>query len=116
MLLPVDLFYPSRLRLGVTDFINVYYNRWPPRQPSVDTESNLLEENLTLVTVWAALLHYTPRLAEEEDNKMVERWQKDADGILIFVSPWVDIFIVLCIKWNTHRLVYSPLLSLRSLP
>jgi hypothetical protein len=27
------------------------------------------------------------KAAEEEDNKMVERWQKDADGILIFVTP-----------------------------
>lgn len=27
------------------------------------------------------------KAAEEEDNKMVKRWQKDADGILIFVSP-----------------------------
>jgi hypothetical protein len=27
------------------------------------------------------------KMAEEEDNKMTERWQKDADGILIFVSP-----------------------------
>ena len=26
------------------------------------------------------------KMAEEEDNKMAERWQKDADGILIFVS------------------------------
>jgi hypothetical protein len=30
-------------------------------------------------------------VAEDEDNKMVERWQKDADGILIFVSPCVGI-------------------------
>jgi hypothetical protein len=29
------------------------------------------------------------KAAEDEDNKMVERWQKDADGILIFVSPCV---------------------------
>ena len=41
------------------------------------------------------------KAAEEEDNKMVERWQKDADGILIFVSPCVRIHIVLCINWNT---------------
>lgn len=27
------------------------------------------------------------KLSEEEDNKMVDRWQKEADGILIFVSP-----------------------------
>jgi hypothetical protein len=26
-------------------------------------------------------------ITEEEDNKMTKRWQKDADGILIFVSP-----------------------------
>ena len=25
------------------------------------------------------------KLAEEDDNKMAERWQKDADGIIIFV-------------------------------
>ena len=29
------------------------------------------------------------KAADEEDNKMVERWQKDADGILIFVRPCV---------------------------
>jgi hypothetical protein len=32
------------------------------------------------------------KIAEEEDNKMTERWQKDADGILIFVSPRVCIY------------------------
>jgi len=36
------------------------------------------------------------KAAEEEDNKMVERWQKDADGILIFVSSLVDIIILPC--------------------
>ena len=25
------------------------------------------------------------KIAEEEDDKMVERWQKDAEGIIIFV-------------------------------
>jgi hypothetical protein len=30
-------------------------------------------------------------MAEEEDNKMADRWQKDADGILIFVSPHISI-------------------------
>jgi hypothetical protein len=29
------------------------------------------------------------KMAEEEDNKMAGRWQKDADGILIFVSPHI---------------------------
>jgi hypothetical protein len=27
------------------------------------------------------------KIGEEEDNQMAERWQKDADGIVIFVSP-----------------------------
>ena len=29
------------------------------------------------------------KMSQEEDNKMADRWQKDADGILIFVSPHV---------------------------
>ena len=41
------------------------------------------------------------KAADEEDNKMVDRWQKDADGILIFVSPRVVICVFLCIKPNT---------------
>ena len=32
--------------------------------------------------------------AEEEDNKMVERWQKDADGILIFASPCQHLYFL----------------------
>jgi hypothetical protein len=39
-------------------------------------------------------------VAEDEDNKMVERWQKDADGILIFVSSCVGIRSLLCVNWN----------------
>jgi hypothetical protein len=35
------------------------------------------------------------KATQEEDNKMTERWQKDADGILIFVSPRVDIHLSL---------------------
>ena len=31
------------------------------------------------------------KLAKEEDDELVDRWKKDADGILIFVSPSVDI-------------------------
>jgi Family of unknown function (DUF6535) len=38
------------------------------------------------------------KTAEEEDKKMVDRWQKDADGILIFVSSRVGIHIVLYIN------------------
>ena len=40
------------------------------------------------------------KAAEEEDNKMVERWQKDADGILFFVSLCVGIRLFLRIDRN----------------
>jgi len=36
-----------------------------------------------------ALFSMYSKAAEEEDNKMADQWQKDADGILIFVSPRV---------------------------
>jgi hypothetical protein len=37
------------------------------------------------------------KAAKEEDDKMVERWQKDAEGILIFVSPgpWLASVLLL---------------------
>jgi hypothetical protein len=31
------------------------------------------------------------KMTEEEDNKMTDRWQKDGDGILIFVSPYLGL-------------------------
>ena len=30
------------------------------------------------------------KITKEEDDQLAERWQKDADGILIFVSPCVN--------------------------
>jgi hypothetical protein len=36
------------------------------------------------------------KAVEDEDNKMADRWQKDADGILIFVSPRVGICVFSC--------------------
>ena len=48
---------------------------------------------------------------------MVERWQKDADGILIFVSYRGFMCIVIYMYKQEHdRLVYSLPQSLRSLP
>ena len=34
------------------------------------------------------------KIVEEEDNRMVERWQKDAEGTIIFVCPDVFFHIV----------------------
>ena len=36
------------------------------------------------------------KIAEQDDNTMAERWQKDADGILIFVSPRVRFYATAC--------------------
>ena len=41
------------------------------------------------------------KVADVEDDKMAELWQKDADGILIFVSPHVlALFIFPNTNWN----------------
>ena len=51
------------------------------------------------------------KIAEEEDNKMVGRWQKDAEGIVIFVRQKSQTLLL-----RTHpmgnRTVYSLLSSL----
>ena len=38
---------------------------------------------------------------------MVERWQKDAEGILFFVSPHIAIPLSFAYKLEYFRLVYS---------
>ena len=56
------------------------------------------------------------KAAEDQDNVKVERWQKDADGILIFVSPrscWHSY--IFAYKLDYRRPVCSPPQSLRSL-
>ena len=52
-----------------------------PNQPS-QSESIFGDSSGPLFSMYS-------KAAEEVDNRMVERWQKDADGILIFVSPRV---------------------------
>ena len=77
-----------------------------PNQPSQD--SNFGDSSGQIFSMYS-------KAAEEEDNKMAESWQKDADGILIFVSPHVGVRISLCLRQEYYRLVYSLPLSLRSL-
>jgi hypothetical protein len=57
-------------------------------------ESNFGDSSGPLFSIYS-------KAAEDEDNKMVERWQKDADGILIFVSSRVGIRLSLHINRNT---------------
>jgi len=54
------------------------------------------------------------KIGEEKDDKIVKLWQKDADGILIFVSPRVT-HTATPINFENFRLVYSLRLSLPSL-
>jgi hypothetical protein len=51
------------------------------------------------------------KMTEEEDNKMAKRWQKDADGIIIFVSPRLAFYTAIHINEKIYRLDYSLLPS-----
>ena len=57
-------------------------------------ESNFGDSSGPLFSIYS-------KAADDEDNKMVERWQKDADGILIFVSLRVGIRLSLNINRST---------------
>ena len=62
-------------------------------------ESNFGDSSGRLFTIYY-------KAAEEEDNKMVKRWQEDTKGILIFVSPRVGIRLSLHMNrcWSTRML------------
>jgi hypothetical protein len=79
-----------------------------PQSTPLQGESNFGDSSGPLFSIYS-------KAAEEEDNEMVGRWQKDADGILIFVSPYAAIYIFLCMNWSTRPVYFLPL-SLRSLP
>jgi len=58
-----------------------------PNQPSTrpqQGESNFGDSSGPLFSMYS-------KIAKEEDDEMAESWQKDADGILIFVRPFVNI-------------------------
>ena len=83
----------------------------PPSTPNppLQAESIFGDSSGSLFSIYT-------KAAEEEDNKMVERWQKDADGILIFVSPRVANPSCFVLELEHCRPVYSLLLSLHSSP
>ena len=56
----------------------------PTSNQPLQGESNFGDSSGPLFSIYS-------KAAEDEDTKMVERWQKDADGILIFVSPRVGM-------------------------
>jgi hypothetical protein len=42
------------------------------------------------------LFNMYAKIAQEEDDKMAESWQKDADGIIIFVRPGLLFLTATC--------------------
>jgi hypothetical protein len=88
-----DLFSPKFTNGCKTDSDQTSSTRDKPSQP-LGRDSNFGDSSGPLFSIYS-------KAAEDEDNKMVERWQKDADGILFFVSPRVCIHLCLYINWNT---------------
>jgi Family of unknown function (DUF6535) len=79
----------------------------PPQPPQ--GESTFADSSGPLFSMYS-------KIAEEEDNKMTERWQKDADALLIFVGLHIQVHTLNPSTGTLHRLVYSLLLSRRYSP
>jgi hypothetical protein len=90
------MYYPS-IWLVLADFMSITGGKHDGPQSISDQpqkgESTFGDSSGVLFSMYS-------KAAEDEDEKMVEGWQKDADGILIFVSPSVRIHIILCMNWN----------------
>jgi hypothetical protein len=91
---------------------NGYFNR----RRSVSFQTPAPREGLYFRDSSGLLFSMYSRLAEEEDNKMVDRWQKEAEGILIFVSTSVGILYCYVPKLELCSPVYSLPSSLRYFP
>ena len=57
-----------------------------PPQPEPNQASQPPEGESNFGDSSGPLFSIYSKIAEEEDNRMTDRWQKDAEGILIFVS------------------------------
>ena len=66
----------------------------PARTQPSQGESNFGDSSGSFFSIYS-------NAAEDEDNKVVDRWQKEIDDILVFVSPLVSIHADLCINWST---------------
>jgi len=78
-------------------FIAEVHHGWPrsaSNQPS-QADSNFGNGSGPLFTIYS-------KIAEKDDDKRVERWQRDAQGILIFVSPPGDFRTALLSTGNSR--------------
>ena len=74
-------------------------------QESSQGESRFGDSSAPLFTMYS-------KIAEEEDNKMIERWQRDSEGIIIFVRN-ICFRVVVRTNCGLCRLVCSLLSSLQ---
>ena len=80
-----------------------------PSSPPPKGESNFGDSSGPIFSMYSTI-------TKEEDDQVAERWQKDADGVLIFVSRRVPYLCHWAHKLCHHRQVYSPLQSPHCLP
>ena len=72
----------------------------PQPTPNQRGESNLGDSSRPLFSIYS-------KAAEVADDKKVKSWQKDADGILIFVSPRVNLHISLLMNGTLWTGLFS---------
>jgi hypothetical protein len=87
-----------------TPFCPIANPREVPRTGQDRSSSNFSDSS-------GPLYHMYIKMTEEEDEKMAHRWQKDADGILIFVSPYINLTLEHIDECKYRRPVYSLLHS-----
>jgi len=66
-------------------------NQPPLSQPPVEG-SNFGDSSGPIFSLYS-------NITKKEDDKLAERWQKNADGILIFVSPCINVHTTARISW-----------------
>jgi hypothetical protein len=64
-------------------------NRQSTQNQQLQGESNFGDSSGPFFSIYS-------KAADDEDNKMAERWKNDADGILIFVSQCFNVYKCLC--------------------
>ena len=79
-MLPVSLTRPLRVYNRIID--------GDQTQPTPNQPSELSKGEAGFGDSSGQLFSIYSNAAEDEDIKMVKRWHEDADGILIFVSPF----------------------------
>jgi hypothetical protein len=86
-----------------------YFDQPPSQEGSEDkTEKSPLGDSS------GHLFSMYSKIVEKEDNAVAEQWQKDGDGIIIFVSAQVK-FLCRCVRQQeVYRQVYSLRSSLHS--